>query len=476
MAEAGSERNRKRSPAGRLIFSCLTSVAVCAIVAVVIWTRHNAIDPIAMPDRQMPAENARDDFMRAARLAMAVKHKSPDDSPYPDTLWNFPGFQGCAGDAEPVLAALHDGFKKTFMAPTPAQRGPSDLSSMREMGRDLEGASDYYVIVGQPMRSAEVKLDLWQASVMSARGGDMMDALVGIAIEHMALRGFEELLPKLTAPELARVAARVDAVAALRTPYADTLTETAYADAKQILDYLRSPQGTSFAAARANAGGFGLDLGAAFGNKSSLSEQAKVDWKALDIYFADKSAAIRENLDYTLALAAEARKPYAGHSQVKPPHNIYSDSLDYLYSGRKKQLTMEAATALLQVEVALLRYRKEFGRYPSALQELTPRLLKAIPDDPYGGAAGVPLHYKPNDDGRSFLLYSLGPAMKDLGGATGKYLLQSEDGNIVAGRLYHPLKLPQAPSAYRADLALTRPTRGFVPGIRARGKVTVRHD
>ncbi len=65
----------------------------------------------------------------------------------------------------------------------------------------------------------------------------------------------------------------------------------------------------------------------------------------------------------------------------------------------------------LIVALALAAHRAEKGRYPKTLAELTPALLKSIPDDVFTDKPPV---YKLEGDG--YLLYSVGPDGEDDGG------------------------------------------------------------
>lgn len=67
---------------------------------------------------------------------------------------------------------------------------------------------------------------------------------------------------------------------------------------------------------------------------------------------------------------------------------------------------------LLIVELALEAFLKERGAYPRELAELTPGLLKALPEDPFGN---LEFFYARTAEG--YLLYSVGPDGIDDGGA-----------------------------------------------------------
>jgi len=72
----------------------------------------------------------------------------------------------------------------------------------------------------------------------------------------------------------------------------------------------------------------------------------------------------------------------------------------------------QAAARLSQTAIALQQHRLSRGRYPAALQELTPAWLPEVPSDPFDA---LPLRYR-RLDGDAYLLYSIGPDGKDDGG------------------------------------------------------------
>lgn len=67
--------------------------------------------------------------------------------------------------------------------------------------------------------------------------------------------------------------------------------------------------------------------------------------------------------------------------------------------------------ALARLAVALAGYRAEHGAYPRKLSGLEPKWLKTVPKDICSGKDFI---YKPS--GRAYVLYSVGPNMRDDGG------------------------------------------------------------
>jgi hypothetical protein len=68
-------------------------------------------------------------------------------------------------------------------------------------------------------------------------------------------------------------------------------------------------------------------------------------------------------------------------------------------------------SAIIGLSCELFRSAK--GRYPTSLDELAPELLKEVPPDPF---TGKPFHYQLRDEGRAFIVYSVGDNLTDDGG------------------------------------------------------------
>ena len=76
--------------------------------------------------------------------------------------------------------------------------------------------------------------------------------------------------------------------------------------------------------------------------------------------------------------------------------------------------------------LALKIYKTKDGNYPEKLESLVPEFLKEVPTDPFSSEN---LIYKKSANG--FILYSLGPNMKDDGGTDAKENKWQGDYDIV---------------------------------------------
>jgi len=84
--------------------------------------------------------------------------------------------------------------------------------------------------------------------------------------------------------------------------------------------------------------------------------------------------------------------------------NLFSSSVIRLQILIHRVLMAEVARSLAVTAFALKRYELRNGRYPSALAQLVPDFVPAVPCDPVDGQ---PLRYRIHSDG-TFLLYSIG--------------------------------------------------------------------
>ena len=93
---------------------------------------------------------------------------------------------------------------------------------------------------------------------------------------------------------------------------------------------------------------------------------------------------------------------------------------------REQMAKHQASVEICRAGLALKIYKEQNGSYPEELGELAPHILGEIPLDPF---TGKNLVYSKSADG--FILYSLGPNMKDDGGRWGKEHKWRGDYDIV---------------------------------------------
>lgn len=105
------------------------------------------------------------------------------------------------------------------------------------------------------------------------------------------------------------------------------------------------------------------------------------------------------------------------------PYSVFADMLmPALAPAVEKFAQAQAQVVMARVACALERHHLANGDYPTALASLVPRYLPALPADPAGGGT---LHYRLLSVD-NFLLYSVGPNVRDDGGK----VVRSKSGSV----------------------------------------------
>jgi hypothetical protein len=349
----------------------------------------------------MPRDNGYVDILRASRQLSASTHRAALNATGASQV---EAAQAAAFAAE--VAAANDlvrtGLAKEIKCPRPWGAGdpPSPTlfrPHLRELGRALDWLAAREEATGHLGKAADVLLDAVEAGAVLPRGGGWEDLRISATLEAASLPCIERMLGRLSASDMARVAARLDRIAARRPSLADALLEDRDRNSVRIVAWQRDPQGSVLVRT----------------------------WER--VRGQDRVSALSRERDRAAAFAADCRYPLTGKPHVKlPPGPSGLPSDDILRMIRGDHATTLARAAILRTEVALYRYRAAHGRFPDTLEGLVPGNVKALPEDPFAGAFGVPMRYRAEADGRAFTLYSRGRNLRDDGG-------RRDD--VVAGRL-----------------------------------------
>lgn len=427
---ASTSGERKKSGRHPALTGCCVILPILLIgLSLLLYGYNNRLPDIKVPTPTMPNPNAYDDFIKAGLLAKGMQHKSPYSMPRP--TFKFAEFEAAAKDGEPALAAMRQGLNRECMNPPVRSYNTifPQYASFREVARVQNGVAMYYEMDGKPAKATEARLDGLEMGVMMPRGGPLIAGLVGVACQAIALSQFEGQLPLLSEAELAHVAARLDRIAAKRVSFADILQEEGYEQTAGDMELMKDPKGyRSFDAVR----NLLAEDDPSTGQKKPLTLQQ--NWEAARFMFANKTAIIKENQAYNDALVAEAKRPYKVKSTVPVPNNLLAQMRGSIVpEGRARFVAMDAVQNLLRTEVALYRYQKATGHYPSTLTALTPTYItREAMEDPFSGTL---LRYHPPKNGQPLQLYSIGPDQKDDLGTPAQHV-GNIPGDIVAGKLW----------------------------------------
>lgn len=417
----------------RLIGGMVSCIAVL-LGCVLWWTHINEEPTVVIPTPQLPSPNAFDFYVKAAKTHAALKavtigvdaidpvtDKKFDATPSPHQLaQRYPTapkvrwVKKCA----PALQTLRQGFAYEYLAP-PQRAAPISniyLSQFRDLARLMVIESHSRSEQGDWAGASRSTLDTLRLGHDVARGGPMIAALVGYAINAIGRKELESILPHLDATAAKNAAKQIEALEAGRFPLAEAIREEKWVGLSQLQHAMRRP-----------------------GWRSGIAQS----WRGLPgLYFYTKQDILNNYSRYMDALLEQAGQPYP---QWQPP-TIPNDPLSKVLLPSINRAHWSAArhetgNVVLMVQLALRAFELEHGQLPDTLAELVPSYLKAVPRDPFGN--GESLRYRRT--GKTYQLYSVGSDGKDDGGTASvrtnsspkspnRYLLDVDStGDYVAG-------------------------------------------
>ncbi len=429
---------------------CLPASAMALFVIVVV--QRNLTPNLNIPTHSVPVNNGYNDFVTAGNLSMAMQHPNILDvarGPVPGMAY----MSLSAKDAAPALALLHSALDKPCVVPPVRSIKEFDNvpdAGLRDLARTAVGTAVYYEKIGQNSRAADTLLDGYEMGVSIPKGGPLITALVGGAIQRICSGPLDKLLPKLSPADLAHVAKRLERISAKQVPFADVIEEEANSSTAYFLDMMHKSMHESE--------GQSIQRFKTLATRGP-SVRPSVDEIMKGVLYAisDKSAMLRENQRYMHAIAQESRQPYTGPFRTPVPKNMLAEIYFPMFSKcRRRFAQYEAMSAILRMETAAYRYRAARSRFPETLVLLTKEkdpegapYLPALPRDPFGGQA---IHYSLAPSSKGFLLYSIGDNRIDDHGVPQQQ--QPSGGtttdDIVAGKLRTPKRpVPAAPPTIR---------------------------
>lgn len=306
------------------------------------------------------------------------------------------------------------------------------VQKCREVAAALAARAMLRVAQGKADEAWQDLLACHRLARLVARGGTLIEGLVGIAIDAIASNAAVAYLERanLTAKQ---VRDRLKDLQAL-PPMPAMADKVELGERYMYLDSLQLIR----------RGGVGMLEGingtsnATKPTEQELKALAMIDWepatKAGQVWYdrmaaamrlktrAERNAALDKVEDELKALKKDAATPDAllklllGNTPGKEVGKTIGNVLISLLvpATRKVQDAGDRSEQIqrnLQVAFALAAYQRENGRFPAKLEDLAPGYLATVPGDIFSGKA---LNYRPTDKG--FLLYSVGANGQDDGG------------------------------------------------------------
>ena len=361
---------------------------VLLLVALPLLLRHNSPPSIVIPPPQpLPNPNAFDFYVQAGTMIVPAPVAAYEkDAP-------LSLLQSTMQTNAPALRVLRKGF--AFPYRQPAARGlaagfPNYFGRFRETTRQLVMESRVLAARGDWSGAMQSRLDGVRFGSDIPRGGAMLSALVGIAMESLARKQAYLYEPHLTAPQARAAAKRLEQIIAQHPTLAESFTEEKWSGLQSMKDIFSQP--------------------------GSRSQMGKKPLEKLQWYFLDPQQVANNYIASMDAQIANARLPYGTSAQPVPqptdPYNRLMRTGSNADRFRFNFARNDTGNALLLANLALRAFREERGDFPQSLDELAPSYLKSVPLDPFGN--GKTLRYRRIDKG-GYWVYSVGPDGKDDG-------------------------------------------------------------
>ncbi|BDI30835.1 hypothetical protein CCAX7_28860 [Capsulimonas corticalis] len=237
--------------------------------------------------------------------------------------------------------------------------------------------------------AADSDMDSIQMGEMCVRGGTMIAALLGVAVQAIGHMDLWERIDHLNGLQARQAVMRMQKIEKLHAPYAEVIDQEKREELTEMKLLFRQPN-------------WRKQLAQIMENTVPVSQlqgltPAKLTSEYIRYMDSVKAAthrpyntAIRQNIPCSPAIAMFA-------IAVAPV--IFNDTLS------------RTQHSLLLTALALQTYHAQRHIYPNDLTQLTPAILTAAPDDPFSDA---PFKYR--QMGARYLLYSVGPDGRDDGG------------------------------------------------------------
>ena len=214
------------------ILRILFTMIVCATVAGAILVR-NAIKPRALPPPPLPVPNGHDDIVRAG---LSIQDQVPNLGIFrtakPEELKSW-----VAKNAE-ALKVGREGLKKhsrvAVVYEQDLSKGFENNSACRAFSRLLLAEAEIALIEKRPGDAARSYLDLLRLSEATGRGGLMIDAMTGFAVETQALNGLGRVREALPAEDASKALDTIRDVDVRRETWPEILNTEAYWAEKSV--------------------------------------------------------------------------------------------------------------------------------------------------------------------------------------------------------------------------------------------------
>ena len=383
-----------------LKYSVLVVIAFAVIAGGVLWYLAHQTLPVKPYVRHLPADNAYDDYVKAAKLVRAYGY-SREELDDPATA------EAAARENSEALAAARRAFHRDCAAiwNPGTEIEFAALASLRRLGQAFWWEGHTAELRRDYASAAGSYLDAMRLAAETSRDGQLLHGLVAIAIRSIGLSALEGAVPHLSSDDCKLALMRVREIEGRESSLAQIL------DNERIYSIARLSRKQSLAPYFVNVG------------RPRIANFVKAN-------FTPKRWLIPRVDKYLAQRTARARLPYYKRTALPEPKHIAVRMLASVYARTLRAFDRtDTQREVVKGMLAIQAFRSKYGHLPKKLEDVAAEFLPKTPIDPY---TGKPLAYKLTPGG--YLLYSFGPDQDDDGGTP---LNRDEtSGDLVAGKLF----------------------------------------
>lgn len=339
--------------------------------------------PMAVYQRKNPNPNAYDYYMRSAK---AIQYRNTITAYNSVSLPNDSSQAVSANDT--AIKTMHEGFK--YACEIPVDRDTlEDSVGLRQLGRLCALRSRVLSASGDYKGASDAAIDAIKVGADIPHGGDIVMASMGQVLDTFGKKAAVNTISSLSASDAIDAVHRLQEINATRVDASEIIATEAY-----------------------------------FANRN-------MDKNPTQYLF------IRGSYNsYLNELIHEASKPYPQRKSITPKG--YAKIIAPIYAPIFVKIADDQAQmSMLTIFYALHAYHNEHKTFPKNLNELVPRYLDNVPNDPF--TVSSPISYQLTDN--NYILYSVGPdgidnkgvAINDTSAKNPISVTEKSQGDIIFG-------------------------------------------
>lgn len=344
-------------------------------------------------------------------------------------LYNIKEKQALLTANAKALRLFKQGLKQKYMLPFQYndQTYPK-YSDMRTLARLVSFQSAVYTDKGEFGNAINNSIDGLQFGNDTANGGNMICGLVSIAIQAIVRKDAWDIADKLSLVESKEAIKKLETINSRLYPFKSIMKEEKNYSLTMLYEYLETKKW------RKNY----VDIIDMISDQSAGAQKLQSLKNHIGVFGASRRMLFYNTAyDYDQLIYASG----LSYPELLKYDIVYSNQLSEIIlpvmnKARFKSENNRCLNELLLLQLALHAYKLEHKTYPARLSDLVPGYIKKLPTDPFTKNNLYKYALKPN----GYLLYSIGPDLKDDGGKavfqknTGRRYVSSDDkGDIVAG-------------------------------------------